>query len=271
LEGIWDKIYALGAAYGPKILSAAAILILGRLGVAIVNSAIGRLMMSSKVDATLMKFVLSISKIALMTFVVIAALGSLGVQTASFVAIIGAAGLAVGFALQGSLANFASGIMLIIFRPFRSGDFIEAGGTNGSVESIQIFNTILKTPDNKLVIIPNSKITGDKITNYSAMDNRRIDMVFAIGYNNDIRAAKAVLEEIISADQRILKEPAPTIAVLELGESSVNYAVRPWVKTGDYWDVYFDLMERVKLTFDSKGIKIPYPQRDVHIHQVSAA
>lgn len=271
MEGIWDKVYDLGALYGLKIISAVAILVLGRLVVGIFTSVIGRLMKNSKTDPTLMKFIISISKVALMTFIAIAALGSLGVQTASFVAVIGAAGLAVGFALQGSLANFASGVMLIIFRPYKGGDYVEAGGTSGSVESIQIFNTVLKTPDNKLVIIPNSKITGDMITNYSAMDKRRIDMVFGIGYGDDIRAAKRILDEIISGDERILKDPAPVVAVLELGDSSVNFAVRPWVKTSDYWSVYFDLTEKVKLTFDSRGISIPFPQRDVHIHQVSAA
>lgn len=271
MEGIWDKIYSLGALYGLKIISAIAILILGRLAVGIFTSIIGRLMKNSKMDPTLMKFIISMSKVALMTFVVIAALGSLGVQTASFVAVIGAAGLAVGFALQGSLANFASGVMLIIFRPFKGGDYVEAGGTSGSVESIQIFNTVLKTPDNKLVIVPNSKITGDKITNYSAMDKRRIDMVFGIGYGDDIRVAKSILDEIITADERILKDPAPVVAVLELGDSSVNFAVRPWVKTSDYWSVYFDLTEKVKLTFDSRGISIPFPQRDVHLHQVTTA
>jgi small conductance mechanosensitive channel len=206
-----------------------------------------------------------------MTFIIISALGALGVQTASFIAIIGAAGLAVGFALQGSLANFASGVMLIIFRPFKSGDYVEAGGTSGSVEAIQIFNTTLKTPDNKKVIVPNSQITGDKIVNYSAMDKRRIDLVFGIGYDDNIRQAKEILEKIITEDSRILKDPAPVIAVLELGDSSVNFAVRPWVNTADYWAVYFDITEKVKLTFDENNISIPYPQTDVHIHQVTAA
>ncbi|UCE68026.1 MAG: mechanosensitive ion channel [Candidatus Zixiibacteriota bacterium] len=228
-------------------------------------------MKKGKVDATLTKFVTNISKIGLMTFVIISALGALGVQTASFIAIIGAAGLAVGFALQNSLANFASGVMLIIFRPFKSGDYVEAGGTSGSVEAIQIFNTTLKTPDNKMVIVPNSQITGDKIINYSTMDRRRIDLVFGIGYDDSIKRAKEILEKIIAEDERILKDPAPVIAVLELGDNSVNFAVRPWAKTSDYWAVYFDITEKVKLSFDENNISIPYPQRDVHIHQVSAA
>jgi small conductance mechanosensitive channel len=264
-------MYGFGALYGTKVIGALAILVLGRIGVGIFTSIIGRLMKKGNVDPTLTKFVTNISKIALMTFIIISALGALGVQTASFIAIIGAAGLAVGFALQGSLANFASGVMLIIFRPFKSGDYVEAGGTSGSVEAIQIFNTTLKTPDNKKVIVPNSQITGDKIVNYSAMDKRRIDLVFGIGYDDNIRQAKEILEKIITEDSRILKDPAPVIAVLELGDSSVNFAVRPWVNTADYWAVYFDITEKVKLTFDENNISIPYPQTDVHIHQVTAA
>ena len=264
-------MYGFGVAYGTKVIGALAILVLGRIGVGIFTSVVGRLLKKGKVDPTLTKFVISISKIALMTFIIISALGALGVQTASFIAIIGAAGLAVGFALQGSLANFASGVMLIIFRPFKSGDYVEAGGTSGSVESVQIFNTTLKTPDNKKVIVPNSQITGDKIVNYSAMDKRRIDLVFGIGYDDSIKKAKDILEKIIAEDKRILQDPAPVIAVLELGDNSVNFAVRPWVNTADYWPVYFDITEKVKLTFDENNISIPYPQRDVHIHQVTAA
>jgi len=160
--------------------------------------------------------------------------------------------------------------MLIIFRPFKAGDYIEAGGTSGSIETIQIFNTILKTPDNKKVILPNSKIIGDIIINYSAMETRRVDMVFGIGYGDDIKKAKATLERILSEDARVLKDPASTVAVLELADSSVNFAVRPWVKTVDYWGVYFDTTEKVKLTFDQEGISIPFPQQDVHINQITA-
>jgi small conductance mechanosensitive channel len=271
MENLWTELYTFGALYGTRIIGALAILVLGRIGVGIFTSVVGRLMRKGNVDPTLTKFILSISKIALMTFIVISALGALGVQTASFIAIIGAAGLAIGFALQGSLANFASGVMLIIFKPFKSGDYVEAGGTSGSIEEIQIFNTILKTPDNKKVIVPNSQITGGKIVNYSVMDKRRIDLVFGIGYDDNIKAAKEILEKIVFEDSRILKDPEPVIAVLELADSSVNFAVRPWVNTSDYWSVYFDLTEKVKLTFDEKNISIPYPQRDVHIHQVNAA
>ncbi len=271
MEDLTAKLMEWGAQYGMKIVGAIAILIIGRVVVSIMMKIVRRLMQRANTDDTLTKFVVSLTKIALMTFLFIAALGTLGVQTASFVAVIGAAGLAIGFALQGSLANFASGVMLIIFRPFRAGDFVEAGGSMGVVDEISIFNTILKTPDNKKVIIPNSSITGGNITNFSAEAIRRVDLVFGIGYDDDIKKAKEILDELIAADSRILKDPAPTVAVSELADSSVNFVVRPWVKTEDYWGVYFDLTEKVKLTFDERGISIPYPQHDVHLHQVNAA
>ncbi len=270
MENLTDKLLEWGALYGTKILAAIAILVIGRIVVGLLVGVVRRLMTRANVDETLTKFVVSLTRIALMVFLVIAAVGALGVQTTSFVAIIGAAGLAIGFALQGSLANFASGVMLIIFRPFKTGDYVEAGGSAGSVEAISIFNTVLNTPNNCKVIIPNSKITGDNIVNYSAKEMRRIDLVFGIGYGDDLRLAKETLNEIIGADSRILKDPEPTIAVLELADSSVNFAVRPWVKTADYWAVYFDLTEKVKLTFDQKGISIPFPQTDIHVHQAVA-
>lgn len=270
MENLLDKLLEWGALYGTKILAAIAILVIGRIVVGILVGVVRRLMTRANVDETLTKFVVSLTRIALMVFLVIAAVGALGVQTTSFVAIIGAAGLAIGFALQGSLANFASGVMLIIFRPFKAGDYVEAGGSAGSVETISIFNTVLNTPNNCKVIIPNSKVTGDNIVNYSAKEMRRIDLVFGIGYGDDLRLAKETLNEIIAADSRILKDPEPTVAVLELADSSVNFAVRPWVKTADYWAVYFDLTEKIKLTFDQKGISIPFPQTDVHVHQIVA-
>ncbi len=256
------------AAYGLKVAGALAILIFGRIVVGLIASMVGRLLRRAKTEETLTKFVTSLTRIGLLIFVILAAVNTLGIETTSFVAVIGAAGLAVGFALQGSLANFASGVMLIIFRPFKTGDFVEAGGTTGSVEAIHIFNTVLKTPDNKMIIIPNSAVTGGNITNYSAHETRRVDMVFGIGYDDDIRKAKQVLEQILAADERILKDPAPVVAVSELADSSINFVVRPWVKTADYWGVFFDVTEKVKLTFDDQGISIPYPQQDVHMHQV---
>jgi len=220
------------------------------------------------VDALLASFTSNIAYVALVAFVVIAALSKLGIQTTSFVAIIGAAGLAIGLALQGSLANFASGVMIIAFRPFKVGDFIEAGGVSGVVEGIQIFSTQMRTGDNKAMIIPNANITGGNITNYSAKDTRRVDMVFGIGYDDDIKQAKDVLLELIADDERILKDPEAVVAVSELADSSVNFVVRPWVNAADYWGVMFDFTEAVKLRFDKEGISIPYPQQDLHLHKV---
>jgi len=271
MANVVQTIYDLSVAYGFKIVGAIAILIIGRIVTSLLTGIISRLMKRATVDETLTRFIGKLTKIALLTFVIIAALGTLGVQTASFVAIIGAAGLAVGFALQGSLSNFASGVMLIIFRPLKVGDFVDAGGSTGVIEEISIFNTIMTTIDNKKVIIPNSQITAGSIVNYSAKEERRVDMVFGIGYGDDIKLAKETLMEIVKADSRVLAEPAPIVAVSELGDSSVKFVCRPWVKTADYWGVYFDITEKVKLTFDQKGISIPFPQRDVHLYQVTKA
>jgi len=270
MENILDTLSNWGTLYGAKILGAIAILVLGRIAISIIAGSLKKVMRRAKADETLVKFVGSLTRIGLLIFVVLAALSTLGVQTTSFIAVVGAAGLAIGLAMQNSLSNFASGVMLVIFRPFKAGDYVEAGGTAGSVESVRIFNTVLKTPDNKLVIVPNSKITGDNIINYSAQDTRRVDMVFGIGYGDDLKKAKQVLERILTDDPRVLKDPAPVVAVLALADSSINFAVRPWVKTVDYWNAYFDITEKVKLTFDSEGISIPFPQRDVHIHQAAA-
>ena len=256
-------------AYGPPVVKALAILLIGWIVARIVRSVARSLMIRAKVDETLTAFCASLLYMLLMALVVISALSKLGVDTTSFAALIAAAGLAIGFALQGSLGNFAAGVMLIIFRPFRAGDYVEAGGTSGTVEQIQVFATTLKTPDNKTIVVPNSAITGGNITNYSARETRRVDMVFGIGYGDDIRKAKEVISGILARDNRILKEPEPVIAVSELADSSVNIVVRPWVKTADYWGVFFDITEAVKLEFDAQGITIPYPQQDVHMHQVA--
>jgi len=271
MEQYTSKLVDWGMLYGTKIIAAIAIIIIGRIVVSILGSILKRVLTKAGTEPTLSKFLVTLTKVVLMTFVLISAVGALGVQTASFIAVIGAAGLAVGFALQGSLANFASGVMLILFRPFAAGNYVEAGGTAGSVEEVHIFNTILKTPDNRKVIIPNSKITSDTITNYSAKEMRRVDLVFGIGYGDDIRKAKEILNRILAEDSRVLKDPAPTVGVLELADSSVNFAVRPWVNTADYWAVYFDLTEKVKLTFDQEGVSIPFPQRDVHLFREEVA
>jgi small conductance mechanosensitive channel len=215
--------------------------------------------------------VASLVRFGILAFTFIAVLSKLGVQTTSFVAVLGAAGLAVGLALQGSLGNFASGVLLLLFRPIKKGDFVEAGGTSGSVNEISVFTTILMTPDNKKVIVPNSQVTGGIIINYSATGTRRVDLVAGIGYSDDIAKAKEVLKRIVAAHPAILPEPAPVIEVAELGDSSVNLVVRPWVNSGDYWRVYWDLTESIKLEFDKEGISIPFPQRDVHLFQESAS
>lgn len=207
---------------------------------------------------------------ALIIFVVIAALGQLGIQTASFVAIVGAAGLAIGLALQGSLANFAAGVLILIFRPFKVGDFVEVAGVSGAVQNIQIFTTELHTPDNKKVIVPNGGVISGNITNYSANNTRRVDLVFGIGYSEDIDVAKTLLQTVLAAEPKVLQDPAPTIGVVELADSSVNLVCRPWVNTADYWDVYFNVTEAVKKALDAGGISIPFPQRDLHLHHVNA-
>ncbi|MFH1686467.1 MAG: mechanosensitive ion channel domain-containing protein [bacterium] len=268
METVYEKLIEWASLYGLRVVGAIAILVIGRIVVGIIARAVHRVMVRSGVDETLVKFVTALTRIALLIFVIIAALNTLGVQTTSFIAILGAAGLAVGFALQGSLSNFASGVMLIIFRPFKAGDLVEAGGTSGVVQEIGIFSTIFSTLDNKRVIVPNGGITGGNITNYSAKEIRRVDMVFGVSYGDDIRLAKKTLEDILAADNRVLDDPAPVVAVSELADSSVNFVVRPWVKTADYWAVHFAVTEKVKLTFDEKGISIPFPQRDVHLHQV---
>ncbi len=224
------------------------------------------LMEKRELDAMLASFTSNIAYVTLVAFVVIAALSQLGIQTTSFVAIIGAAGLAIALSLQNSLSNFASGVMIVAFRPFKVGDFIEAGGVAGVVEGIQIFSTQMRTGDNKAIIVPNSSIIGGNIVNYSAKDTRRVDMVFGIGYEDDIKKAKDILNKLINEDERILKDPEPVVAVSELADSSINFVVRPWVKSGDYWPVLFDFTEAVKLTFDKEGISIPYPQRDLHVY-----
>jgi small conductance mechanosensitive channel len=203
--------------------------------------------------------------IALIVFVVIASLAQLGIQTTSFIAVIGAAGLAIGLALQGSLSNFAAGFLMIIFKPFKAGDYIDGGGASGIVEKIEVFTTTIKTIDNKVVIIPNAKMMGDNITNYSAKETRRVDIDFGVSYSDDIDKVRTCIQSVIDADSRVLKDPPVSILVKELADSSVNFQLRAWVKGADYWNVYFDVVESVKKRFDKEGISIPFPQMDVHI------
>jgi len=271
MEEMLDKIYQLLTVYGLKVLAAIAIFIIGRWVAKGVRKLVERMMTRGKVDPTLISFTSNMAYIGLLAFIVIAALGQLGIQTTSFIAILGAAGLAVGLALQGSLSNFAAGFLLIIFRPFKVGDLIEAAGVFGVVEAIQIFTTQLKTADNKTVIIPNAKLTDDNIVNWTVKGTRRVDMVFGIGYDDDIDKARSLMAEIIAEDSRILETPAPQISVSELADSSVNFVVRPWVKVEDYWGVHFDLTEKIKKAFDANGVSFPFPQRDVHLYQHGGA
>lgn len=257
-----------GIGFGISVITALIIFIIGKWVARKISNVLIRLMQKHGVDAAIQNFVGSLVYWALLLFVTIAALGEVGVQTGSFIAVIGAAGLAIGLALQGSLSNFAAGVLILIFRPFKVGDFVEVAGTSGVVQKIQIFTTELHTGDNKKIIIPNAGVTGGNITNYSANDTRRVDLVFGIGYGDDIDKAKAELQKLVDSDERILKEPAVTIAVVELADSSVNFVCRPWVKSSDYWGVYFGLTEAVKKAFDAEGISIPYPQRDIHVHNV---
>ena len=266
-----EMVQALATAYGLKVIAAIVIFVIGKWLSRVLSRTVGKAMRRAQTDEMLVKFVVNLAYAALLAFVVLAALAQLGIQTTSFIAIIGAAGLAIGLALQGSLSNFAAGVMLIIFRPFKVGDFIEAAGTSGVVEEILIFSTKMKSPDNKQLYVPNGSILSGTIVNYSAKDQRRVDLVFGCGYGDDIKKAKALLEEIVTGNALVLDDPAPTIGVLELGDNSVNFAVRPWVKTADYWDAYFQITEAVKQRFDEAGISIPFPQRDVHLIQEHAA
>lgn len=250
-----------------QIIAAIVIFYIGRFIAKGVRRFLERSLLSRGVDKAVVSFVCSIVYVIIFIATALMALSQIGVQTTSFIAILGAAGLAVGLALQGSLANFASGILIILFRPFKSGDFIDAGGITGTVDKIEIFQTIMKTPDNKLVIVPNAQITGGAITNYSAEPIRRVDLLIGISYDADLRKAKQILTDIIKQDSRVLAEPAPVIAVAALADSSVNIHLRPWVNSADYWGVYWDTLEKVKLTFDEQGIGIPFPQMDVHIKQ----
>ena len=265
----WISQYAVP--WGINIVTAIAVYIIGRfISKLIVKSSL-KVMERAKVEVSLRGFVGNILNTVLLVVIVIAALEQLGVDTTSVLAVFAAAGLAVGLALKDSLSNFAAGVMLIIFKPFKVDDVIETAGKIGKVQSIQIFNTVLRTGDNQEIIIPNSQIFGGSITNITACDTRRIDLVIGIGYDDDIKKAKSLIETIVANDPAILKEPAPTIMVLELGESSIDIAVRPWVNTSDYWTVRADLLQCIKETFDDNGISIPYPQRDLHIVQQDAA
>ncbi|WP_119561103.1 small-conductance mechanosensitive channel MscS [Vibrio cholerae] len=255
--------------YGVNVISAILILFIGNLVVKGVAGSVANVLKKKEMDKAVVDFIPGLVRYTLFIIVLIAALSRIGVQTASVVAVIGAAGLAVGLALQGSLSNFAAGVLIVAFRPFKSGDYVEIGGVAGSVDSIQIFQTVLKSPDNKMVVVPNSAVIGGAITNYSRHETRRVDMVIGVSYKSDLQKTKRVLRETLEKDPRILKDPDMTIGVLTLADSSINFVVRPWCKTSDYWAVYFDSMQAIKEALDANGIEIPFPQMDVHLNKIN--
>ncbi|EPQ9985997.1 small-conductance mechanosensitive channel MscS [Vibrio vulnificus] len=254
--------------YGVNIISAIVILFIGNIIVKAVANSVSKVLNKKEMDKAVVEFIHGLVRYLLFVIVLIAALGRVGVETASVVAVIGAAGLAVGLALQGSLSNFAAGVLIVAFRPFKSGDYVEIGGVAGSVEAIQIFQTVLKTPDNKMVVVPNSGVIGGAITNYSRHATRRVDLMIGVSYKSDLKKTKQVIRETLEKDARILKDPDMTIGVVAMADSSVNFVVRPWCKTEDYWNVYFDSMQAIKEALDANGIEIPFPQMDVHLNKV---
>ncbi len=271
MESIIQTLEEWVAHYGLRVVGSVAILFLGLIGAKLVTGIFRKIMRKAKVDDTLVSFGGNLLQFVLILFVIIAMLSKLGVQTTSLIAMLGAASLAVGLSLQSNLANLAAGVLILIFRPMRLAETVELGGTVGKVEEITIMITKLRTPDGKLVIMPNTKVFSDKLINFSAANPRRVDLVVGIGYEDDIPKAKAVLQRILDEEPRVLKDPAAKIWVLELADSSVNLGVRPWVKNTDFWAVKCELTEKIKLAFDAEGINIPFPQRDVHLYAVEEA
>lgn len=268
-NALLENVKALAVEHGPKLVGALVTLIIGLWVVGKITAGLRKAIGKTNVDDMLANFLGGIVGMLLKVILFIAVLGMVGVETTSFAAILAAAGFAIGMALSGTLGNFAAGVMILLFRPFKNGDFIEAAGEAGVVEEISVFMTKMRTGDNKQILIPNSAVTGGNITNYSAKPTRRVDLVIGISYDDDIKKAHEVLNRILGEKDYVLKDPAWTVAVSELGDNSVNFVVRPWVKSADYWSAYFDLTETIKLTFDQEGLNFPYPQRDVHLYQQS--
>jgi len=261
----WDKIADFVYAYSPKVIGALVVLIIGLWVIKLISKGFGRMMKKKDTDPSLQGFLRSMVSIILKVLLFISVMGMVGIQATSFIAIIGAAGLAVGLALQGTLQNFAGGVIILLFKPYKVGDFVDGAGHMGTVKEIKIFTTILNTPDNKLIIIPNAQLSNSSLTNFSAMETRRVDFTFGIGYGDDYDKAKKLLLDLINADERILKDPEPFIALSELADSSVNIVVRVWAKGADYWGIYFDMNEKVYKNFTGAGLNIPFPQMDVHL------
>jgi len=271
MDTVAEQITLFVTTYGINVIGAIVILVLGRILAGFGRKLARSLLVKARVDPTVVGFVSGLAYFLILTLAVLAALAKFGIQTASFVAVLGAVGFAVGFALQGSLANFAAGVLILVLRPFKVGDYIEGAGTAGTVNEIQLFTTVLATPDNVKIMVPNSKLFGDTIKNYSAFDTRRIDLVIGIGYGSDLQKAHEIMQGLIEKDSRFLAEPEPQIAVSELADSSVNFVLRPWVKAADYWSARFDLTRKIKESFDANGIEIPFPQRVVHMVSESSA
>jgi len=270
MDSITVKVIDFATLYGIKVIGAIIILIIGRIAAGMARNLIAKGLRKAGVDESIITFARSLVYALVIAFAVIAALAKFGVQTASIVAIIGAAGFAVGFALQGSLANFAAGVMILLFRPFKVGDFINGAGVAGTVKEITLFNTILSTPDNVKVIVPNGKLSGDIIKNFSGYDIRRIDLTIGISYESSIKKAMEIIEQRLNEDPRVLQDPKPQVALAELADSSINIVVRPWVKRENYWELRSDLMFDIKERFEANGIEIPYPQQVVHLVKESA-
>ncbi|WP_192034700.1 mechanosensitive ion channel domain-containing protein [Halomonas sp. YLGW01] len=266
MDALMTYLKTAGAGFAVDLVAAIAIFVIGRWVISLVHRLSLRAMERAKVEPLLVKFLGNIVRTLLLIVVVLAAINQVGIQTTSLIAVLGAAGLAVGLALQGSLANFAAGVLVIIFRPYKIGDYVEAGGVAGTVDDVQIFTTELKTGDNRKIIVPNGQMMNGAITNYSAHDTRRVDLVASVGYEVDIDTVRRVLEEVVANDGRVLETPAPNIRMSAMMDSSVNWIVRPWVKASDYWDVYWGMTEEIKRRFDAEGISIPFPQRDVHVY-----
>lgn len=267
MEQALDQAYEWVTLYGLKVIGAIVILIIGRFAAGLIKRVLSRVMTKANTDPAVISFAGSLSYFLVLTFAVLAALAKFGVQTTSFVAVLGAAGLAVGLALQGSLSNFAAGVLILVLKPFKIGDFVEIGGETGTVREIQLFTTTLSTGDNVKILIPNSQVLGRTIKNVTAFDTRRVDMVMGIGYDAPIGEAIEIMQQILADDERVLKDPAPVIAVNELADSSVNLVVRPWVNKSDYWAVKWDFTRQAKEAFDEAGIDIPYPQTVVHLNR----
>ena len=265
-QNVIEKLTAMAVEYGPRLIGAILVLIVGAWIIKSFTNAFGKMLDKRNTSASLKPFLKGIISVLLKAMLIFSVLGMVGIEMTSFIAILGAAGLAVGLALSGTLQNFAGGVIILVFKPYKVGDIIDAQGHIGKVHEIQIFNTILKTPDNKTIVIPNTGLSNSSITNYSTEEKRRVDWTFGIAYGDNIDKARAVIKQIADNDKRILKDPEIFIAVSELGDSSVNFAVRAWVNSADYWDVFFAMNENIYKTFANEGLNIPFPQMDVHLH-----